>query len=109
MKKDLPNIYKGQIPSSVRNNKDVYYTSEKETEKKVNVNMYSDQPGTVEEKLKKLFRGTRYVFNIGVIIETDRKTYDTKIAGQVKNSIVTVDGDVIPIIEIKNIIIKDRL
>ena len=109
MRKDLPNIYKGQIPGNVKNNKDMCYVSESGVEKPVEKKVHADQPGTVEEKLKRLFRNSRYVFNIGVIIETSRKTYDTKIAGQVKNSIVTVDGDVIPIIEIKNIIIKDRL
>lgn len=106
MKKDLPNIYKNQVSSRACNNKSVYYVKDGEEIKK---EVYQDQAGTVEEKLKKLFRSSRYVFNIGVIIETERRTYDTKIAGQVKNSIVTVEGDVIPIIEIKNIIIKDRL
>lgn len=105
MKKDLPNIYKNKQVSSVRNNRDVYYVKNEASE----VNKYVDDGSTVEEKLKKLFRSSRYVFNIGVIIETNTHTYDTKIAGQVKNSIVTVDGEVIPIIEIKNIIIKDRL
>lgn len=104
MKKDLPNLYKKQVNNDVKNNKEVYYVKEEERTTK-----YVDDDSTVEEKLKKLFRSSRYVFNIGVIIETDNRTYDTKIAGQVKNSIVTVDGDVIPIIGIKNIIIKDRL
>lgn len=104
MKKNLPNIYKKTVTNDIRNNKDIYYVKEE-----INTIKYTDDNSTVEEKLKKLFRSSRYVFNIGVIIETERHTYDTKIAGQVKNSIVTVDGDVIPIIEIKNIIIKDRL
>lgn len=104
MKKNLPNIYKKTVTNDIKNNKDVYYVKEE-----VNTTKYVEDNSTVEEKLKKLFRSSRYVFNINVIIETEHHTYDTKIAGQVKNSIVTVDGDVIPIIEIKNIIIKDRL
>lgn len=104
MKKNLPNIYKKTVTNDIKNNKDVYYVKEE-----VNTTKYVEDNSTVEEKLKKLFRSSRYVFNISVIIETEHHTYDTKIAGQVKNSIVTVDGDVIPIIEIKNIIIKDRL
>ena len=62
----------------------------------------------VEEKIKKLFKSSRYIFNINVLIKTDKKDYDTKIAGKVKNSLVTVDNDIIPIIEINDIIIKDR-
>lgn len=106
MKKDLPNIYKKQVTSNIENNKNVYYIKNEEVVKK---NKYIDDNISVEEKLRKLFRSSRYIFNIGVIIETANHTYDTKIAGQVKNSIVTVEGEVIPIIEIKNIIIKDRL
>lgn len=105
MKKDLPNIYKKQITNNVKNNRNEYHIKENEVKKQV----YPDDDSTVEQKLRKLFRSSRYVFNIGVIIETANRTYDTKIAGQVKNSIVTVEGEVIPIIEIKNIIIKDRL
>lgn len=109
MKKDLPNLYKNENICDVKNNKKVCYVEEKGIVDEVKTTRYSDDNSTVEEKLRKLFRSSRYVFNIGVIIETERHTYDTKIAGQVKNSIVTVDGEVIPIIEIKNIIIKDRL
>ena len=109
MKKKLPNLYKNDNICDIKNNKKFCYVDEEEKNKEVSSNKYVNDNSTVEEKLRKLFRSSRYVFNIGVIIETDRHTYDTKIAGQVKNSIVTVDGDVIPIIEIKNIIIKDRL
>ena len=59
--------------------------------------------------IRKLFKSSRYIFNINVLIKTDKKDYDTKIAGKVKNSLVTVDNEVIPIIEINDIIIKDRL
>ncbi len=106
MKKDLPGIYKNQISKKIQNNKSVYHLKDTND---TSYSKHDDDYGNVEEKLKKLFKTTRYVFNIRVIIETEKKTYDTKIAGQVKNSIVTVDGEVIPIVEIKNIIIKDRL
>lgn len=109
MKKELPNLYKNESICDIKNNKKVCYVTEEERKQDAKISKYIDDNSTVEEKLRKLFRSSRYVFNIGVIIETERYTYDTKIAGQVKNSIVTVDGEVIPIIEIKNIIIKDRL
>lgn len=105
MEKKLPNIYKKQVPKNIKNNRNEYHINDNIIKNEV----YKDDGSTVEQKLRKLFKSSRYIFNIGVIIETSNKTYDTKIAGQVKNSIVTVDGEVIPIIEIKNIIIKDRL
>lgn len=103
MNKNLPSVFKGK---NIKNQhcKDIYYI-----DNKLNSNERYVDNISVSEKLKKLFKTNRYVFNIGVIIETNEKVYDTKIAGKIKNSIVTVEGDTIPIIEIKNLIIKDRV
>ncbi len=108
MKKELPHIYKNEIGSRVTKNRNIYHIKENDAEIKNEMPLESD-PVTVEAKLKKLFQSRRYIFNIEVEIVTKRKVYDTKIAGKVKNSIVTIDGEVIPMIEIEDIIIKDRL
>lgn len=108
MKKELPHIYKNETVSRVKKNRDVYHiqASDENPEREV---LLENDSVSVEAKLKKLFQSRRYIFNIGVEIITKRKVYDTKIAGKVKNSIVTIDGEVIPMIEIEDIIIKDRL
>lgn len=108
MKKELPHIYKNETVSRAKKNRDVYHiqASDENPEREV---LLENDPVSVEAKLKKLFQSRRYIFNIGVEIITKRKVYDTKIAGKVKNSIVTIDGEVIPMIEIEDIIIKDRL
>ena len=64
--------------------------------------------GKKKNEIRKLFKSSRYVFNIHVMIETDTKTYDTKVAGKLNDNLITVDGDIIPIKTIRNIIIKDR-
>ena len=69
------------------------------------------------KKLPEIFRkkvepnhiNNKQVYYIDVIIKTNKKDYNTKIAGKVKNSLVTVDNEIIPIVEINDIIIKDRL
>lgn len=117
MKKELPEIFKKSVDSKHCNNKKVFYTSENkettETQQTITIttndNVINNSLSTVEEKIRKLFKSSRYIFNINVLIKTDKKDYDTKIAGKVKNSLVTVDNEVIPIIEINDIIIKDRL
>lgn len=113
MKKELPGIFKKNVDSSHCNNKKVFYTSENKqvNSKKETINrtINTNDSLSVEEKIRKLFKSSRYIFNINVLIKTDKKDYDTKIAGKVKNSLVTVDNEVIPIIEINDIIIKDRL
>ena len=101
MNKKIPNIYKKEITKDHINNKTV------SSVKKEISNTKTDNI-SVSEKLNKLFKSNRYVFNIGVIIKTKKKDYDTKIIGRIKNSIITMEDDVIPIIEIDDIIIKDR-
>ena len=107
MKKELPKIFKNSITSDHTHNKKVYYESERNSIVKEN-NIKNDRL-SVDEKIRKLFKSSRYVFNINVLIKTNKKDYDTKIAGKVKNSLVTVDNEVIPIIEINDIIIKDKI
>lgn len=113
MKKELPKIFKKNVSSTYANNKKIFYASENKDAiiKKDNVMIHSDNNSLsmVEEKIRKLFKSSRYIFNIGVLIKTDKKDYDTKIAGKIKNSLVTIDNEVIPIVEINDIIIKDRL
>ena len=105
MSKKLPEIFKNNNINNT-NNKKICYLSDKDNNI---VNVYRNNDNfSVEDKIKKLFKSSRYVFNINVLIKTDKKDYDTKIAGKVKNSLVTVDNEVIPIVEINDIIIKDR-
>lgn len=108
--KKLPEIFKKNIESSHINNKKVYYASQEEKlfRNSQKVNNINDNI-SVEDKIRKLFKSSRYIFNIDVVIKTNKKDYDTKIAGKVKNSLVTVDNEIIPIVEINDIIIKDRL
>ncbi len=101
MNKKIPNIFKKNVTKDHINNKTVSSVKKEISNKKTD-NI------SVSEKLNKLFKSNRYVFNIGVIIKTKKKDYDTKIIGKIKNSIITMEDDVIPIIEIEDIIIKDR-
>ena len=108
MEKKLPRVFKKDVSKEHITNTKIYSTNANKTvtkEKKTNI----DNNLSVEEKLKKLFKSSRYVFNIGVIIKTAKKEYDTKIIGKVKNSIITFENDSIPIVEIEDIIIKDRI
>lgn len=107
MEKKLPKVFKKDVSNEHINNSKMYSISSRKKQeelKKTNSNMKL----TVEEKIKKLFKSTRYVFNIGVIIKTKKKDYDTKIIGKIKNSLITYENEEIPIVEIEDIIIKDR-
>ena len=101
MNNKLPKIFKKDITKDHINN-----TKSTSISKSTRISNYDNL--SVEDKLKKLFKSTKYVFNIGVIIKTNKKEYDTKIIGKVKNSVITYDNDIIPIVEIEDIIIKDH-
>ena len=92
MEKKLPNLFKKNVTREHVNNKKIAYSTE--TLKKDDL--------SVEEKLKKLFKSSRYIFNIDVIIITKNKEYDTRIIGKIKNSIIIEEGIEIPIIEIED-------
>ena len=100
MEKKLPKLFKKNVSKEHLNNKKISF---------IEKNTIQNDKSTVEEKLNKLFKSSKYIFNIGVIIKTNRKDYDTKIIGKIKNSIITIDNDEIPIIEIEDIIIKDYI
>lgn len=110
MSKKLPGIFKKDVDVIYSNNKKIYYAEDTINNKlRDSNNNFDSNSLSVEEKLRKLFKSSRYIFNINVLIKTKNREYDTKIAGKVKDSVVTVDNDVIPIISIDDIIIKDRI
>ena len=88
-------VFVNKIEEKVGNNQTLCEVSEDEVSKN---NL------TVEEKLEKLFNTNGYIFNVGVDIITNDKTYHTKIASKIGNTIITLDNDVICIKEIKDII-----
>ncbi len=62
---------------------------------------------SVEEKINMLLNRNGYIFNVDVEIVTESKTYKTRIAGKVNGNLITLDNDIIPIRNIKDIIIND--
>ena len=98
--KDLPHIFKKNISNKHINNKDVSYIRKDITKKESSLDIL--------DKLDKLFNSSRYIFNIGVIIKTKDKVYDTKIMSRNKSSVLTINDEIIPIKDIHSLIIKDR-
>ena len=98
--KDLPHVFKKNVDSVHINNKNISYVRNNSFKKESIVD--------IVDKLDKLFKSSRYVFNIGVIIKTKNKVYDTKIMSRNKTSILTINDEVIPIKDIYSLTIKDR-
>ena len=93
-------IFKPNI-GSVNNNQNAYYSFLEKDETRVNNS--SSKKEDVNSFINKLSSKGEYIFSKQVIIETNDKTYDTKIAGKMGNRIVTLDGDTINIDDIKSV------
>ena len=105
MNKKLPRVFRNTIDKEIKNNREVYYVNSSDDdfsfvkEKKDIIKEDID----INEKIRRIFKPGRHIFAISVIIVTKDKTYDTKIAGKVKDNIITLDNDVININSILDI------
>lgn len=109
MDKKLPRIFRSEIDKQINNNRSVYYVNKESddfsfsTRKEKEVKTSSID---INEKINGIFKPGRHSFNVEVEIITKSKTYDTKIAGKIRDCIVTLDNDVIPIHDIVDIKVK---
>ncbi len=94
-------------------NKNIAYTSKNQNicevqekivdEKNMEKNMEKNET-CILKKIDELFSTNGYIFNIDVKIITLNKVYDTKIVSIVGKYIITMDGDIISMDDIKDII-----
>ena len=93
-----PNIFKPIINHKLCNNKRVYYSYLDSS-----FDDMLDTTSDVDATLNRLLNSGSYIFSKVVEIKTKEKNYRTKIAGKLKDKIVTIDKEVIPINEIVEI------
>lgn len=92
--KKLPKIYQNNIKKMINNNKTVCYLKNENISYQVN---------DIENTLDTIFNGMGYAYNIPVTITTKYKTYITSLITKTKNNVVTLDNDIIPIVDIIDI------
>lgn len=101
MKNKLPKVYQNPVQHKVDNNMKVFYEkyyNNKDTY--IRTSLKENRVQDVNEKITELFNRNGYIFNLDVIIKTVNETLETKIAGKIKNYLITLDNKVIPISEI---------
>jgi RPA family protein len=74
------------------------YYNNKDTN--IKTSLKEERVQDVNKKIMELFNRNGYIFNLDVIIKTVNETMETKIAGKIKNYLITLDNKVIPISEI---------
>ena len=98
MQKDLPKVFANPINKSLTNNKDIYYSSNKE-DRNINVE-------NIPKKINEIFSSPHHVYKSKVKISTNNDTYESTIVGKTGNYLLTIKGERININDIKAI---DRL
>ena len=103
-------VFVNKIEKKIGNNQSFYDISDinnkyYEINDNYEKNIIKESDLTVREKLDDLFKRNGYIFNVDVKLITNKKEYNTKIAGKVNDHIITLDNDIININDIKDIVI----
>lgn len=95
--KDLPKVFHSKLDKKFNNNEKVYY-SNKDTRTEV-----LEDSKNVLQKINEIFASPNYVYKANVEITLKDKKVTKRIIGRNKNYIITMDNDLIPIIDIVDI------
>ena len=92
--KKLPKIYQNDISKEINNNKKSCYVSLEPIE------IEKDE---LDITLDEIFSGLGYSYNIPLIIKTTKDNYQTSLIAKIKNNLITIDNEIIPISEVISI------
>lgn len=95
--KDLPKVYHNKINKKINNNRNVFY-SNNTYEENLETNSKS-----VLQKINDIFASPNYVYKANVEITLKDKKITRRIIGRNKNYIITMDNELIPILDIIDI------
>ena len=94
--KKLPKIYQTEFTKKTTNNKKACHVKtefEKEMIKEQSINY-------ITEKIDEIFKSIGHSYNIPLTIKTKTKEYTTSIIAKIKNNVITLENEIIPISEI---------
>lgn len=95
--RDLPKVYHNKITKKINNNRNVFYSNNIDNENQ-EVNSKS-----VLQKINNIFASPNYVYKANVEITLKDKKIIKRIIGRNKNYIITMDNELIPILDIIDI------
>ena len=102
--KDLPKVFHNRIDKKFNNNKTVFYSNNKSEDNKT-INAINEPVDTknVLQKINAIFSSPNYVYKANVEITLKDKKVTKRIIGRNKDYIITMDNDLIPIVDIIDI------
>lgn len=101
--KDLPKVFHNKIDKTFNNNKIVFYSNNKSSDNDSNNSNELIDKRNVLQKINSIFSSPNYVYKANVEITLKDKKVTKRIIGRNKDYIITMDNDLIPIIDIIDI------
>jgi len=101
--KDLPKVFHNTINKKFNNNNTVFYSSSANEEKKTESLEEKSDTKNVLQKINSIFSSPNYIYKANVEITLKDKKITKRIIGRNKDYIITMDNDLIPIVDIVDI------
>lgn len=110
MKKELPSVFANPQEKKFTNNERIYYSREQNSLAQTNINEFDQDRSdeifenkNIYQKLNEIFNSEKYVYKAEVDITTKSGHLKTKIIGQNRTHIITMDNQLIPITDLVDI------
>ena len=93
--KDLPKVTRGNISENINNTQDIYYGSDRTINKKDDL--------SIVKKINNIFASRDHVYKSRVKITFNNKVEEKVIVGKTSTNLITIDGELINILDILDI------
>ena len=110
-----PSVYVNKIDKQLNNNEKVYFSQKENTksEKEVRNTSVNDiinslNNKNIEQQIQEIFNSDSYIYKADVEIVTKDSTITKKVIGRNSNYLITMDNELIPISDIKEIKNKNK-
>ncbi len=93
--KDLPKITRGVISDNINNTQSIFYGSDRSIPKKDDI--------SIVKKINNIFASVHHVYKSRVRITLNDKVIEKVIVGKTSTNLITIDGELINIVDIVDI------
>ena len=103
MEQKLPKVFANKL-NEVNNNNNVFYSADNSDRNTENIKPEKELFGkTVEQKINEIFNSPYYIYKAEVELTLDSGVVTKKIIGKNRTNLITMDNELVPIKNIKDI------
>lgn len=94
-------VFANEINKKINNNEKIYYSNlNTKEEVKETKNIYTKN---IYQKINDIFNSRSYIYKADVVLTTKNGTYTKRLVGKNSNYLITVDNELIPIVDVLDI------